>query len=383
MGRRSPTGLHLAFAGLGTTGAAIPAALPTLAEIANVPTTALLPAVPLLFTGLFAGVLVAPRIADALGSWRAVAVAALLQAVALLVLAAAGTTGVVLGAAAAAGAGFGVAESGATAAVRQLRTTASGTLAGLTAATAATATCVPLAVAVARPAHLGLVLAAAALPHLVAAAVLGTLRDSATSRRAPRPTHRIPHPTRGVAVALFCYVGAETLLSGYSAALPQASFGLSSERAALGTAAFWALLMIGRLTAAAAIRRGAAPRTVLAVCQLGAAASAAAGAVTAGCFPDARALFALLVGICVTLMGPCYALLVGHGIDTVPRSSVGTTTATLVAAGAVGGVAWTVVVIGAHPHAPATTVILAACIAMTVSSVAALRCATPRPPGLN
>lgn len=101
--RSRAAGLYPAFAGLGATGAIVPAALPTLAERVGVPTAAVLPAVPLLFTGLFVGVAVMPILTRRAGAGRIVALGALLQAVSLLGLAVAGTTGLVVSAAAAAG----------------------------------------------------------------------------------------------------------------------------------------------------------------------------------------------------------------------------------------------------------------------------------------
>lgn len=375
-------GLYLTFVGLGATGAVIPAALPTMAQIVGVPTAALLPAVPVLFAGLFVGVAVAPVVVCRVGAGRTVAAGALLQALSLAGLAAAATTGVVITASAIAGVGFGIAESGGTALTRTLTASTSRTLTGLTAASAAAAACTPLAVVATGPDTVALVLCSVAVPPVLAAVTLGRPGQAPPLRPAAGPTTRPPTPTRWVAVALFCYVGAETVLAGWSAALAQTSFELSPGTAALGTSAFWVLLMTGRLVAAAAIRGGAAPGPVLTACQLGAAASLAAGSVTATVWPATTVLSATFVGVSVVLMGPCYALLLSTGIDAVGTMSTGTKASGLVAAGALGGAAWAAAVASTTTPLNAITVTVAACLGMAASrgSCTAGRRRWPRSP---
>lgn len=369
---RSLAGLYLAFAGLGATGAVVPAAIPSTAQSLGVPTVALLPAVPALFAGLLVGVVVAPWAAGRFGTGRTVAVAASLQALSLVGLAAAGATVVFVAASGVAGVGFGIAESGGTALTRLLRRTTSRTLTGLTATTAAAAACTPLAMVVAAgPDATGLVLAAAALPHLLAAATLGRSNDRPLTPPAARATSRLPPATRWASVALFCYVGAESLLSGWSAALAQTSYDLPSERAAVATSAFWVLLMIGRLAAVTVTRANVSPRAVMAVCQIGAATGLAAGAVTAAALPRATVLYATWMGVSVVLLGPCYAVLLGQGVDTVAVSSAGVAAAKLVAAGALGGAVWTAAVASTPTHVHAVTVAAAAALGMSASRLAA------------
>lgn len=377
--RPGPAGLYLAFVGLGTTGAVVPAAIPALAQLSGVPTALLLPAVPTLFAGLFVGVAVSPAVAHRTGTRRTVAAGALLQALALWTLAAAGAVGgagVVIAAAGVAGIGFGTVEAGGTALTRVLRASTSGTLTGLTAVTALTAAGTPLALVAAGPDGVGLVLGAVTVPHLLAAAALLRSSDAPPAPLVARSADGLTRTTRWTAIALFCYVGAETLLSGWSAALTQAALGLSAQTAAVGTSAFWILLATGRLLALAATRRGAEPRTVLAVCQIGSATSLAAGVATTAVLPGAVVVPAILVGSSVALMGPCYALLLGRGVDAANERSASSTAAALVAAGALGGAVWAAAVAGTPAPLQLVTVALAACLAMTASRLAAGRSAS-------
>jgi len=272
-----------------------------MAQLFDVPTGLLLRAVPVLFAGLFAGVVLAPLTIARLDGERAVAVGALLQAAALLAMASSARPAGFLAGAAATGVGFGLTEAAATSLTNRLRATSSRALTGLTAVTAAAAALTPVAVVVAGEDLSRAVLALAAVPHLLAATVLG--RDGAKRPRAVTARTGEARDARvgWLAAALFCYVGAETVVSGWSASLAQGLLDLSPATAALGTSAFWVLLMLGRLASSVALDRGLQPASLLLLCQLGAASCLAGAAFAVYTAANSPLLTAGLLGLAVAL----------------------------------------------------------------------------------
>lgn len=297
---------------------------------------ALVRVVPALFLGLFLGVALAPAAARRLSLDAAVAGGAVLQALALVLLAGATTTPVAIAAASAAGVGFGLVESLGAALTRLGATARTGRwLTHLTAVTAAVATLAPLAVLAGGADSARLVVALAAVPHLLAAALIGR---SGTPDAADTTTPSVGRPPsrRWLAGALFCYVGSETTVSGWSAVLPQMQLDLTATAAAAGTSVFWLLLTLGRLTGAALLARRADPHTVLVTVQVVGVALLAGSAALAG----VPVWSVALLGAAVLCMGPCYAILLGVALQAVGPDDAPRTSAFLVAAGALGGAAW-------------------------------------------
>jgi len=303
-----------------------------MADALRVPVDEILHAVALLFGGLFAGVVLAPLLTARIRLARVVALGAGLQACGAG--AAATAPGVVefLVCCAVVGLGFGVTESAGVALAPALAPRAAErVLTALTACVALAAASTPVLVAVlgVRTA-LGLV----AAMHVAAAGALALAKVDVR----PATPASVGRRSLGGAVvvggALFGYVGAESVLAGWSAVTAQRELGVDGAWAALGTSAFWILLTVGRLAAVLVLANGAEPG-LLVVRSLAATASllAAATALEASAVPVALGLTALAVIAC----GPCYALLMGLGLRAAASASTTTTSAALVAAGALGG----------------------------------------------
>lgn len=149
--------LAWAYAAMGVTAAAFPAALPSVAAFAGVGVERLLPGISLLFGALLVGVLgvsalqwVDPR--------RCLAAGSLLQAMALVLMAVGRSEASFLVACSVAGLGFGLAEASANLLTRLLAAEKTATeLAGMTAMTAAAAAVCPLVLAFAAGAQAGFV----------------------------------------------------------------------------------------------------------------------------------------------------------------------------------------------------------------------------------
>jgi fucose permease len=341
------------------TGGVIPAAIPGLAERLSVEPASLSPAISALFAGLFVGVALTPLATDHIGAPRGIATGAALQAASLLSLAVTGTTTGVVLAAFAGGVGFGFVEASGAVLSRELQESTGRTLTGLMAITAATAALTPLVVVLAGH-GLQYVLTAASVPHALAVVTLnhagGPLRrdeSTAASRTYVSPTRWI----HGWSTATFCYVGCETVVAGWSSVLPQATFQLSSSQTAAGTSAFWALLMLGRVTALVALRLGVRALTALAACQLSAVLTLSSAALLAQHHAQSSII---LIGLAVCCMGPCYALMLGAAVDEAPEQNAARVARGMVAFGALGGALWAGALSTAAPFGAATVATVAA-----------------------
>ncbi len=352
----------------GAVSSRIPATLPAMAQLLGADPASLARAVPALFTGLFLGVALAPTATRRAGPTRAAASGAGVQAVALGLASLAWSEVAVVLAAATAGVRFGLAESsGITLArLRGDSTANAGTSRSLVALTAAAAAATaPLLIEAGGTTAVRPVLAGTALLHLLAALVLATATTAPP--QVPVPTRPAGHaPRKGwLAAAVFCYVGSETVIAGWSALLPQDVLALSPSTAATGTSAFWVLLLLGRLAGSTAITSGARPRTALAACQLGASVALAGGAATA---PVSTGVSLVLLAVAIALMGPCYGLLLGTGLDAVPDDQAGHLSARLITLGALGGAVCSGLV--SLSGGGITWLAGSACIAMVASAAA-------------
>ncbi|MHB1234933.1 MAG: MFS transporter [Microbacteriaceae bacterium] len=334
--RRSAIALFCAFASLGAVGATIPASIPATASRLRVAADQLLPAVSLLFLGLLVGVLLAAlsrTIASAL-----LPAGLALETVGLALVAASGTATTFLVAAATAGVGFGIVEASATALSRTLA--AEGTpkrLAALNGASAVAAAVAPALITVTPSRSLAItILVIALVPACGVAVAIGSSslrlprsRQPPAAWPAPRKEHR--RELILVGTAIFLFVGAESVLSGWSSVLPQALLQMPPAYAAIGTAAFWVLMASGRFGCTMILGRGVSVRRYF----------IASGALAAGAVAVAgvmeRTTSAVLLCAVVLLIAPGYALLLGHALASVPAALAGRRASVMIIVGSAGG----------------------------------------------
>jgi len=391
MGRDTRT-LVAAFVALGAHFSAVSALLPQWAERAG---DGVLAAVPALFGGLVAGVLVsAPILADA-PPGRVLRGAAVAQAASLVALAAAGrslvpgTAWLVVALAGVSGVAFGLIETSVSLAARS----ATGTdrrLGRLFAVSAATAAAVPALVFLAARAGV----ADAVLALAAVAGVTVALRPAVGRRPAVRPdpavgSHAVPDERTGnlpaavpderpgvpwrvlvpVATALALYVGVETLLAGWSAVLVRDLLAASPSTASLGASAFWVLMSAGRAWGARSAPAGMWPRAVTAAALF----AVAAAGVLVGHVP------ALVLAACaatVLAIAPMYPRLLGLALERLDGRSAARWTGPLVAAGAAGGSLLPALALALGPATGAATFVVAALASLALGAVAPPR----RPP---
>lgn len=363
--RRARAGLFTAFAGLGVTAAFVPAILPS-AERAM--TADLSAAVPALFAGLLVGVLASGPLLTRWPPRTALMLGSALQAATVVVVALSGTPAVFIVAAAIAGVGFGMVEASGSVAAKSLATgSATGLLSALLGTVAVCAAVTPLLVAVGSPARalLGIL---AIVPLLTVAILSGA---AAPSSRAEVPAQR---DVRGLlvllpfAVALPLYVGVETVLSGWSAVIPERILAVDPGLAALGTSAFWTLMAIGRFGAAGLRRLSVSPIVILA----GATSVAALLMAAAGMPVDSAPVGALVaLAAVVVLLAPSYGLILGLALDRLDPARSAAVTGALVACGAVGGtfVPTLILLIGRDPASSTTFLVSAALCALVPALV--------------
>lgn len=371
--RRARAGLFTAFAGLGVTAAFVPAILPS-AERAM--TADLSAAVPALFAGLLVGVLASGPLLTRQPPRNALILGSALQAAAVVVVALSGTPAVFIVAAAIAGVGFGMVEASGSVAAKSLATgSATGLLSALLGTVAVCAAVTPLLVAVGSPARalLGIL---AIVPLLTVAILSGA---AAPSSRAEVPAQR---DVRGLlvllpfAVALPLYVGVETVLSGWSAVIPERILAVDPGLAALGTSAFWTLMAIGRFGAAGLRRLSVSPIVILA----GATSVAALLMAAAGMLVDSAPVGALVaLAAVVVLLAPSYGLILGLALDRLDPARSAAVTGALVACGAVGGtfVPTLILLIGRDP-ASSTTFLASAALCALVPALVLVAARSPQ-----
>lgn len=170
------------------------------------------------------------------------------------------------------------------------------------------------------------------------------------------------------AVALPLYVGVETVLSGWSAVIPERILAVDPGLAALGTSAFWTLMAIGRFGAAGLRRLSVSPIVILA----GATSVAALLMAAAGMLVDSAPVGALVaLAAVVVLLAPSYGLILGLALDRLDPARSAAVTGALVACGAVGGtfVPTLILLIGRDPASSTTFLVSAALCALVPALV--------------
>ena len=380
-------GLFAAFAGMGGTASIIPAVIPLAADNSNSPVAGYLGAVPALFFGLMAGVLLSSLLLRVISAAAVLSAGSALQAAALVAVAAAPDGAAFMVAATAAGLGFGLCEASGSILARVLAGEGTtGLLSALTGTVALVAALGPLLIAVGllgrTPAPL---LLTVSLLHLATAALFFFARTSgAEPGPAPeRDTVADPDGTSRralylllvpISAALFLYVGLETIFAGWSAVIPAEALGLDAAAAAAGTSVFWILMAAGRYTTWFVLKSRVMPTAVLAVtCTVAAVCFAAAGFLREA-YPEA-ALGA--TGVAVACLGPMYSLVLGIGLTRVKVQDAKKAVGLLVASGAAGGACVPAAVLSFAPHPGSAGVFLTAA-ALAAAVVALVICSGSR-----
>jgi len=324
------SGLFVSFAALGVTAAFVPAVLPVAQRAIGEDLSS---AVPVLFFGLLLGVLLVGPLRRMLRLRATVMAGSALQAVAIVAASLSTSPALFLAAAAVAGIGFGLVEAAGSIAAKHAATgSATGLLSALTGTVAVCAALTPLVVAMTSAAPS----AACSLAAVPAAAII-LVRDLEAPQAAPVISTRalgglwfvLPY-----ALALPLYVGVETVLSGWSATIPERALSLEPGVAALGTSAFWTLMALGRFGAAELRRRGIGPQAILTAGIT----VAMIGLICGGILVREQPVWALAAtAVAITALAPSYGLILGLALDRLDAARGHAVTGVLVACGSLGG----------------------------------------------
>ncbi|WP_156366296.1 MFS transporter [Agreia sp. Leaf335] len=343
--------LFILFASMGTTSAAIPAMIPSLAASGTGVLGDYLRAVPALFFGLLAGVLISSVLGKSLSPRRVTILGAGIQAVGFIALSVSSVSTVFVAVSIIIGVGFGLVEAGGSILARVFSGTGTARLlSALTGTVAIVASGVPLLLAFtpagSRP---ELVFLSIGGVHLVALCFVLRTNDGVSNRSSSTPfvaekealsgrqgtrTRSLASVLVPVGFSLALYVGVETVYSGWSSTIPLLVLNVPAQHAAIGTSVFWLLLASGRYLATYLLSGSLSPRvyllfsTSLAACALG------VTAMTVSNYPVAATVS---LGVAVIALGPCYSLILGIGLSGIPIARARWATGLFVACGAGGG----------------------------------------------
>lgn len=326
--------LGLSFALLGAAASLLPAFIPQAAVNLGLPVTQLLNAVPVMFGGLFVGVALSPVAIRFLDATAIARFGFVLLASSLIAIPLVESPVWFISFAFLLGLGFGILEVIATSEAKKLRTDTSQKLANLNAIFAIAALVSPLTLL------LSTSLLGAPLPFfLVAILSLGVLpsyRSGLAKVHSPRLISKKPgFSTVVLMAAAISFVGAESVLSGWSATLVSELTTVNESSAALGSSAFWALLATGRIISARLSPALISNHAALAMW------SALAGTALLGAWAFWPALGAGAVlaafGLAALAAGPCYSLIIGQALDASEQQDAIGVTSTIVMLGAAGG----------------------------------------------
>ncbi|WP_354191314.1 cupin domain-containing protein [Arthrobacter sp. UYCu712] len=348
---------------MGGTASIIPATIPLFAHNSNSPVSGYLGAVPALFFGLMAGVLLSAILLRQANPEAVLSAGSLLQFAALIAIAVAPDGATFAIAAGAAGMGFGLCEASGSIMARVVageKTT--GLLSALTGTVALVAALGPLLI-VAGIFGVSAVplLAAIAFVHLTTVALFLFV-----PKRGPQAARALADPARirptalllllaPVSAALFVYVGVETIFAGWSAVIPAEALALDATAAAAGTSAFWILMATGRYAAWFILKTTVTQSAVLiSTCSIAVACFAVAGVLR-----QAHPVAALVsTGVAIVCLGPMYSLILGIGLTRVKVEDAKKAVGLLVACGAAGGACIPAVLLSATSHPGAAGVFL-------------------------
>lgn len=320
-------GIAAAFVGLGMSGAIPPALLPVLGREPGAPAELMSLVLSALFAGLCVGVVLTAAVGETLAPARAVAAGAVVQAAGLVLLAAATVPLAALSGGFVLGVGFGATELAAFAVARRIEVTAGRLLSHLTAGLAVTSAVTPLVVGLlAGTGYWRAALMGAAVVHAVTAVAV-LLAAPGSTPVSGAAAWRTALRVRRAHVVVFGYVGAEVLVAAWTARLAASARDLRPAAAAAATAAFWASLAVGRVSAGLLLRGRLTAERLLAPLLV----SATAWFLLAAALSGVPRLLAVVLGLLSA--GPVYGLIVATTVGAEDRRVLGG----LIATGALGG----------------------------------------------
>ena len=329
--QRKQVQLLLVFATLGVAASLFPAAIPSMSSALALEPNELIAAVPAMFGGILVAVAATTTLAKRVLEQHLIRLAMLLISLGLGSAALVPQAYVFIGAAFVVGLGFGLAEVVATSAAKRLKVETSTALTQLNAVFAIAALGAPLmyvAVSTFSTATTGFLIAG-----LASLLIAFWFRSDQSAEQTVGQSQKLNPSLLLFALAALCYVGAETLIAGWSSVIVNEIGGVQADFAAIGGSLFWALFALGRIISTALTPMIMAAQSALVMWG----GISTVSLVTAGVFWDGGTLVLIAFAFAATAAGPCYALIIGLALDQPGVTNSTTLTSALVLFGALGG----------------------------------------------
>ena len=316
---------------MGATVSLIPAVIPFFAASMSVDVYVLLNAVPILFAGLFVGVLLAPLVRSRLSFRSLVRLAGLLMLAGIFFATAVLSLELFLIGSLLVGLGFGLSEVTITAQVRKEIQNPATVMTKLNAGFAVAAMMAPIL----------LVVELTMFQSWWVFALIGaglTLNSFLIQKSSELAQESSVHQGRSAPAALFLlmvgiYVGAESILAGWSAVSFDQLAGLGNEFAPLASSVFWGLIAAGRLISIRIDRSTNTSNSLI----LWSAVSASSLIFAVVLFDAGSELLLIGFALAIFAAGPIYGQILAIALETKTASEASRATMTLIVSGSAGG----------------------------------------------
>lgn len=335
-------GTTRSFALMGAASAIVPASIPFRSVEIGVSSTEMMLAVPLLFLGLLFGILATPIVSKLIGINTQVKVALLIQALGVLLIEISSSSNSFVFSAFLLGSGFGQLEVLITSIMRQTSEDVGASLTRIGAFLSSAAFLTPLLLMLAESFQLSFAINLLIfLASIYVASIFRSPKFEVTNQKESLLKSKSVNVYL-LLVASACYVGAETILSGWSAVFYGNNVSSKSAIAPLGTSIFWFALTLGRLLGTWSASLSLPKKTVAMLWFFGFSLSFIFLYFATG--KSYGGFFLPIFIVAVMFAGPCYGFLIGHAVSFFDVTQAVKSASLYVLVGAIGGVAIPLVV---------------------------------------
>ena len=333
---RKRTQLGAVFALMGAATASLPATIPMRANQLGISTEQLMPAVPALFFGLFVGIALTPFISKTLTTTNHVRISIAMQTLGVLGIGVLNSQQLFIASSLVIGFGFGQLEVLITSIARVESAQLGNLLTRLGIYLASSAFLTPIAI-------IGLDLLEASHFINIGIAVTSVYVSGVFKTEQIYPQSKnflvLKLANRKVYLLLLTtafYVGAETILAGWSAVLFSENISRNLVSAPLGTSIFWAGMTLGRVVGTYASSKNFSTKASAILWSSGLSLSLALlSQMNDG---SSRSAFLFLMVLAIFFAGPCYGFILGLAVSLYEEALAIKSATLFVLIGALGGV---------------------------------------------
>ena len=333
---RQQAQLGAVFAVMGAASAALPATIPMRANQLGIPLTQLMPSIPTLFFGLALGIAFTPLISKVLSTSNHVRNSIALQTIGVLGIGFLDTQRLFIASALIIGFGFGQLEVLITSIARVQTEHVGNLLTRLGIYLASAAFLTPIAII-----GLDLIGASKVIYLMIASVSLYLVISFKTGQIYTESKNLLVLKLANVKVyllvlAITFYVGAETILAGWSAVLFSENISDNLVSAPLGTSIFWAGMTLGRVVGTFVSSKNFSAKATATLWSLGLSISLLfLSRITQ---EASQAAFLLILVTAIFFAGPCYGFIIGLAVSIYEQSLAIKSAAFFVLIGSFGGV---------------------------------------------